>query len=62
LKRQAVADTCNFNVANMAHWKTRNNIPSADTAIKIAHFLGVSVEWLITGEDPDGLSEDERSL
>jgi transcriptional regulator with XRE-family HTH domain len=29
----------------------REYIPSADVAVKIAHVLGVTVEYLVTGED-----------
>ncbi|WP_232616751.1 helix-turn-helix domain-containing protein [Treponema primitia] len=29
----------------------RGHIPSADIAVKIAHALGVSVEYLVTGEE-----------
>jgi transcriptional regulator with XRE-family HTH domain len=31
---------------------THNSIPLADTAVKIAKALGVSVEYLVTGQDP----------
>jgi transcriptional regulator with XRE-family HTH domain len=31
---------------------TRGHIPSADMAVKIARVLDVSVEYLVTGEDP----------
>ena len=30
---------------------THNSIPNADTAVKIAHALGVSVEYLVTGTE-----------
>lgn len=34
-------------------WKNRNTVPSADVAVKIARFLGTSVEYLVTGEEKD---------
>ena len=44
----------------------RGYMPSADVAVKIAHALGVSVEYLITGEEkkPDNSSggSELRSL
>lgn len=36
---------------NMSNWKSRDTVPRADTAIQIARYFGVSVEYLITGED-----------
>jgi hypothetical protein len=37
-------------------------VPAADIALKIADYLGVSVRWLITGEDEQGLTLEERNL
>lgn len=62
LKRQSVCDFAGCTPTAIVHWKNQGSIPSADTAIKIAEFLGVSVQWLITGEDPEGLTDDERQL
>jgi transcriptional regulator with XRE-family HTH domain len=48
---------------------TNNCIPAADIAVKIAHVLGVSVEYLITGQDSrfertwnDSLNTEIRDL
>lgn len=32
--------------------RRKGNLPRADDAVKIASALGVSVEWLVTGEPP----------
>ncbi len=32
-------------------WRRRKILPRADIAVKIAQFLNVSVEYLVTGED-----------
>jgi transcriptional regulator with XRE-family HTH domain len=46
---------------NITNLKT--SMPAADTAIKIAEYLGVSVKWLITGiEEPDFTKEDQDLL
>jgi transcriptional regulator with XRE-family HTH domain len=62
LKRKAVADAVGISLQPFTSWTNRGSIPAADTAIKIARFLGVSVEWLVTGEDPQGLSQESRAL
>lgn len=30
-------------------WSTRNSIPPLDSALEIAHYLSVDIEWLATG-------------
>jgi len=40
----------------------QGSIPAADTAIKMAEYLCVSVKWLITGQDDEGLSQNEQIL
>ncbi len=35
----------------LANWKQRGSMPSADIAVKIAQFLGTTVEYLVTGEE-----------
>lgn len=44
------------------NWKQRDSIPAADIAVKIAQFLGTSVEYLITGEENNPLAEENREL
>ena len=36
----------------VSKWKLRNSIPRADDLFKIAKYLNVSMEWLLTGENP----------
>ncbi|MCR5623093.1 MAG: helix-turn-helix domain-containing protein [Treponema sp.] len=62
LKRKALAEACGFNVANVTKWDRYGSLPTADTAYLIAQELGVSVEWLLTGRERDGLSAEERRL
>jgi transcriptional regulator with XRE-family HTH domain len=45
-----------------SNWETRETVPAADVALKIADYLGVSVRWLITGKDEQGLTLEERNL
>lgn len=34
-------------------WRRRSTYPRADEAVKIANYLGVTVEYLVTGNDPE---------
>jgi transcriptional regulator with XRE-family HTH domain len=51
-----------LNHGALTNWDKRGTIPSADVAIRMAEYLGVSVHWLITGVDKEGLSADEHNL
>ena len=45
----------------ISNWEGRGNIPAGDICIRIADYLGVSVEWLVTGKEA-ALSSEERTL
>jgi transcriptional regulator with XRE-family HTH domain len=49
-------------VTSLTDWLQRDTVPRADVALAIADYFGVSVRWLITGEDEQGLTLDERNL
>ena len=44
------------------NWFERKTVPQADDAVKIADLLGVSVRYLVTGEDDKELSAREKEL
>lgn len=43
-------------------WIKRDTLPQADSALKIADRLGVSVRYLVTGEDDKELEPREKEL
>lgn len=53
IRRKQLADAIGIGSSTIATWAIRNTIPSADVALEIAQFFGVSVEWLITGNNPE---------
>lgn len=53
---------CGIQASTISNWKTRNSIPKALELYKIANFKNVSIEWLLTGHDPEGLTEDDRKI
>jgi transcriptional regulator with XRE-family HTH domain len=46
----------------LSNWKKKDQEPSAYTLYEISVFLGTSVDFLLTGKSPDGLTEDELCL
>ena len=51
INRAYLARKCNFSVTNIGQGIKLGSTPSADTAVKIAQVLGVSVEYLVNGTD-----------
>ena len=47
--RTYLANKCGFSLTNINLGIKRGSTPSADTAVKIAQVLGVSVEYLVNG-------------
>ena len=52
-KRQALADYAGISVQAFTNWSSRGNFPPSDIALKMAEFLNISIEYLITGKKPD---------
>ena len=52
LKKELAAETGIHKRAIDTYVRTKASMPPADVAVKIAKALGVSVEYLVTGEDP----------
>ena len=58
--RTYLANKCGFSLTNINLGIKRGSTPSAETAVKIASVLGVSVEYLVTGENQNSLKNIER--
>jgi transcriptional regulator with XRE-family HTH domain len=46
----------------LSNWKNQGQGPNSYTLYKVAVFLGVSVDYLLTGKEPPGLSSEETEL
>ena len=58
--RKSLAIEVGFNLGNIGKGIQLGSIPSAETAVKIAQVLGVSVEYLVNGtENIKSLSQKE---
>lgn len=51
IARKDLASTVGFDVSNIGKGIKENNIPAADTAVKIAQYLETTVEYLVTGKE-----------
>lgn len=51
MTRKALAQDANFSLVNIGKGIKLGSSPSADTAVRIAKVLGVTVEYLVTGTD-----------
>lgn len=60
--RNILAPAVGIRPQTISGWSTRGTIPTADTALDIANYFGVSVEWLLTGREREGLTDEERRL
>lgn len=61
-ERKELVASVGANRGSLTNWGKRGTVPAADIALKIADYLGVSVRWLITGEDEQGLTIEVRNL
>lgn len=51
LTMKQLAEACEITHGGVAHLEAgRRDYPSAETLGKLAHALGVSIDWLVTGE------------
>jgi SOS-response transcriptional repressor LexA len=60
--QKAIAEYLGIRRPSISDWKNLGTIPGADTAIKLAQFFDVSVEYLITGKDKVGLTPEQQNL
>lgn len=67
--RKELANAIGFDAANISFGIKRNSIPAADTALKVARFLGVSIDYLLDMNDENShtpqkpqISEIENKL
>lgn len=62
LKRTAFADEVGIKNQSITDWEKRGTIPAGDVCLRMADFLDVPVDWLISGKTEGGMSEDEMEL
>jgi transcriptional regulator with XRE-family HTH domain len=48
-----IAEALEINESTVSTWRKNRTVPRADDLVKIAKLLETTVEYLITGEEPD---------
>ena len=51
ISQKEFAEAVGANPRSVSSWRTRRTDPPVNLICKIAEFLGVSVEWLLSGEE-----------
>ena len=51
-----------FSISTVSSWKQHNTIPKTEALYKIAQAIGVSMEYLLTGNDENELPPDKIEL
>lgn len=62
LRRVDIVNGTGLPESTVRSWSNSNKSPSAVTLQKVAEFFHVSLEYLITGEDTEQMSKEEREL
>ena len=60
--RKELANAVGIDSANISFGIKRNSIPYADTAVKVARFLGVSLEYLLDMSEPANLNSTNPQI
>lgn len=61
LTQKELAEDLGLRRPTLSDWKKNGAVPAGDICIRIADYLGVSVEWLVTGKEA-ALSSEDRTL
>lgn len=62
INRKTLAQEAGFSLCNVGKGIKLGSFPAADTAVRIAKVLGVTVEYLVTGENNSSEKEAEKRI
>lgn len=60
--RKELAAAVGFDATNISFGIKRNSVPAADTALRVARFLGVSLEYLLDMNEPESQSSSNPQI
>lgn len=61
ITQKDICEAANLDKSAYNIWR-KGSLPKVDAALKIAQFLDTSVEFLMTGEHPQGITSEEIQL
>lgn len=61
-KRVSLCESIGLAKNAISLWASRGTVPAADIVLKIAKYFDVSIEWLLTGTEKEGLTQKQREL
>lgn len=59
---ESVANSAGLSIDSYNSYRRHNNLPRADEAVKIAQALGTTVEYLVTGKQPQQDHRETKEL
>jgi transcriptional regulator with XRE-family HTH domain len=62
IKQSWIAEKTGILHQTLSQWILKDRLPNVEDGQKIATILGVTVEYLVTGKPPAGLSEDVLAI
>lgn len=62
LRQEDICRECDFPISTFRHWIGVSRYPDAKQTLKLADLLGVSVEYLVLGEDSNSYKAKYESL
>lgn len=61
-KQQAIAEQTGISILTLRGWITHDRLPDVVSAYKIAQALGTTVEYLVTGKQPQQDHRETKEL
>ena len=58
-KQEAIAASCGISVQTLRGWITKKRFPNAPETYRIAQALGTTVEFLVTGNNPNTTAQKQ---
>lgn len=62
LTQKQLADELSIRQNTISDWKNKGNLPQGETAIKIANYFDISLDYLLTGNLKNELPDEDIAL